>query len=95
MGLRLVVIFLRVVFYGAVIFMIIHVSSPQSETIWTVHETLGDLIMLALAFAVCLWLVIHFFMFPRTAESYRAWISFGPVVAPLAVVAAIAVWLWT
>jgi hypothetical protein len=95
MGLRIVVIFLRALFYAALIAMIVHVSGPQSETIWTVHETVGDLIMLALAFAVCLWLVIHFFMFPKTAEAYRAWVSFGPVVAPLALVAAVAVWLWT
>jgi hypothetical protein len=86
MGLRLLVMFLRTVFYGALVAMILHVSSPQSETIWAFYENPGDLIMLALGFALCLWIVIHFFMFPKTAEAYRAWVYFGLVVAPLAVV---------
>jgi len=80
------------VFLGALVAITVRLSSPQSETIWTVHETPGDLIRLALGFAVCLWIVIHFFMFPKTAEAYRAWVYLGLVVAPLALATAIAVW---
>ena len=79
-------------FLGALVAITVRLSSPQSETIWTVHETPGDLIRLALGFAVCLWIVIHFFMFPKTAEAYRAWVYLGLVVAPLALATAIAVW---
>jgi len=80
------------VFLGALVAITVRLSSPQSETIWTVHETPGDLIRLALGSAVCLWIAIHFFMFPKTAEAYRAWVYLGLVVAPLALATAIAVW---
>ena len=92
MGMRIVAIFLRVAFIGALAAITVRVSSPQSETIWTVYETPGDLIRLALGFAVCLWIVIHLFMLPKTAEGYRAWVYLGLVLAPLAWAVAIAIW---
>jgi len=66
MGLRILAIILRTLFFGALVVVTVHLSSPQSDTIWTAYETLGDLIRLALGFAVCLWIVIHLFMLPRT-----------------------------
>ncbi len=51
-----------------------------------------DLIRLALGFAVCLWIVMHLFMLPKTAEGYRTWVYLGLVVAPLALAVAIALW---
>jgi hypothetical protein len=62
MGLRIVAMLLRALFLGALVVVTVRVSSPQSETIWSVYETPGDLIRLALGFAVCLWIVIHLFM---------------------------------
>ena len=47
-GLRLLAILLRTVFFGALIAITVRLSSPQSETIWNVYETPGDLIRLAL-----------------------------------------------
>jgi hypothetical protein len=91
-GLRLLAILLRTVFFGALIAITVRLSSPQSETIWSVYETPGDLIRLALGFAVCLWIVIHFFMFPKKTDIYRAWIYLGLVVAPLALAIAIVIW---
>jgi hypothetical protein len=92
MGLRILAVFLRTVFLGALVAITVRLSSPQSETIWTVYETPSDLIRLALGFAVCLWIVIHFFMFPKTADVYRAWVYLGLVVAPLALAVAIVIW---
>jgi hypothetical protein len=92
MGLRIVAMILRALFIGALVVVTVRVSSPQSETIWSVYETPGDLIRLALGFAVCLWIVIHLFMLPKTAEGYRSWVYLGLVVAPLALAAAIAIW---
>ena len=91
-GQRILAIFLRVVFIGALVAITVGVSSPQSETIWTVYETPSDLIRLALGFAVCLWIGIHLFMLPKTAEGYRRWVYLGLVVAPLALAIAIAIW---
>jgi hypothetical protein len=42
----------------------------QSENLASVYESPGDLIRLALGFAVCLWIVSHLFMLPRTTEGY-------------------------
>jgi hypothetical protein len=58
MGLRVLAIVLRALFMGAFAVVVVRVSSPQSETIWSVYETPGDLIRLALGFAVYLWIVI-------------------------------------
>jgi hypothetical protein len=51
--------FLRLVFMGALVAIAIRVSLPQSETFWSVHETLGDLVRLGLGMAVCLWVAVH------------------------------------
>ena len=85
-------IILRALFIGALVAVTVRVSSPQSETIWSAYETPSDLIRLALGFAVCLWIVIHLFMLPRTAEGYRSWVYLGLVVAPLAWAVAIIIW---
>jgi hypothetical protein len=82
MGPRILAIILRTLFLGALVVVTVRLSSPQSETIWTAYETLGDLIRLALGFAVCLWIVIHLFMLPKGAEGYRTWVYLGLVGAP-------------
>jgi hypothetical protein len=92
MGVRILAIALRALFIGALVAVTVRVSSPQSESLASVHETLGDLIRLALGFAVCLWISIHLFMPPRTAEGYRTWVFLGLVVAPLAWAVAIIIW---
>ena len=91
-GMRILAVVLRALFIGAVVVVTLRVSSPQSESFASVYETPGDLIRLALGFAVCLWIVIHMFMLPRTAEGYRTWVYLGLAVAPLALAAAIAIW---
>ncbi|MGE5781028.1 MAG: hypothetical protein ACM30D_17220 [Hyphomicrobiales bacterium] len=92
MGLRILAIVLRALFIGALVAITVRVSSPQSESLASVYETPGDLIRLALGSAVCLWIVFHLFMLPRTAEGYRTWIYLGLVVAPLAWAIAIIIW---
>jgi hypothetical protein len=92
MGLRILAIVLRALFLGALVAITVRLSRPQSETIWSVYETPGDLIRLMLGVAVCLWIVLHLFMLPRTAEGYRSWVYLGLVVAPLAWAVAIAIW---
>ena len=91
-GLRILAIVLRALFIGALVAVTVRVSSPQSETFASVYETPGDLIRLALGFAVGLWVVIHLFMLPQTAEGYRMWVYLGLVVAPLAWAVAFYIW---
>jgi TRAP-type C4-dicarboxylate transport system permease small subunit len=92
MALRILAIILRALFIGALVAVTVRVSSPQSENLASVYETPGDLIRLALGIAVCLWIVIHLFMLPRTAEGYRTWVYLGFVVAPLSWAVAIVIW---
>jgi hypothetical protein len=92
MGLRILAMTLRALFIGALVAVTIRVSSPQSETLSSVYETPGDLVRLALGFAVCLWIIIHLFMLPKDAEGYRTWVYLGLVVAPFALAIAIAIW---
>ena len=90
--LRILVMVLRTLFFGALVAATVRLSSPQSETIWTFYDTPSDLIRVAVGFAVCMWIVVHFFMFPKRADVYRAWVRIGLVVTPLALAMAIAVW---
>ena len=90
--LRILVMVLRTLFFGALVAVTVRLSSPQSETIWTVYDTPSDLISVAVGFAVCIWIVVQFFMFPKRADVYRAWVRIGLVVTPLALAMAIAVW---
>ena len=92
MGLRIAATILRALFIGALVAVTVRVSSPQSETLASVYETPGDLVRLALGFAVCLWIVFHFFMLPRTAEGYRMWVYLGLVLAPLAWAVVFVIW---
>jgi hypothetical protein len=91
-GLRILAIVLRALFIAALVALTLRVSSPQSETFSSVPDSPADLIRLALGFAVCLWIVIHLFMLPRTAEGYMTWVYLGLVVAPLAWAVAIIIW---
>jgi hypothetical protein len=89
---RILIMFLRALFFGALGAVTVRLSSPQSETIWTVYESPGDLIRLAVGFAVCLWLVVHFFMFPKRPDIFRFWVYLGLPVSLFALAMAIAVW---
>jgi hypothetical protein len=90
--MRISAIVLRALFIGGLVVVTLRVSCPQSESFASVYETPGDLIRLTLGLAVCLWIVLHLFMLPSTAEGYRTWLYLGLVVAPLALAAAIAIW---
>ena len=67
-------------------------AAPRAKPFGPYTRPPGDLIRLALGFAVYLWIVIHLFMLPKDAEGYRTWVYLGLVVAPLALAVAIAIW---
>src|SRR5262245_35264471 len=55
-GMRIAGIFLRALFIGTLLVVVARVSFPQSESIWSVYETPGDLVRLALGFAAGVWI---------------------------------------
>lgn len=89
---RIAAIVLRSLSIAVLLALTWRVSSPQSETIWTAYETPGDLVRLILGLAVCLWLVVHLFILPRDASSYRTWLYLGLIVVPLGLLLTVAIW---
>ena len=72
--MRIAGIALRSIFLCALLVVTVWVSLPQNESIWSVYETPGDLVRVALGFIVCVWILFHLFMLPKDAEGYRTWI---------------------
>jgi hypothetical protein len=91
-GLRIAGIFLRALFIGTLLVVVARVSFPQSESIWSVYETPGDLIRLALGVAAGVWILVHLFTLPKDPEAYRAWVYLGLIVAPVVLLLAIVTW---
>ena len=90
--LRLAAVVVRAVFLCVLVAIIVHVSHPQSETIWTAHETPGDAMRLAVGIATSILIVLHIFIMPKDPESYRAWLYIGLGAMPFALIYLIASW---
>jgi hypothetical protein len=91
-GLRLLGNTLRVAFIICLLVLTVRVSMPQNETLWTVYDTPGDVVRLALGFAVCVWVAIQLFRPPKDAHGYRMWAYFGLIGVPFAVICLFAIW---
>ncbi|HEV2954744.1 MAG TPA: hypothetical protein VGX95_01380 [Xanthobacteraceae bacterium] len=92
MLVRIVGHLLRATFLLALIVLAIRVSAPQSETIWSAYETPGDLVRLMLGAVVAIGILVQLFRPPQDAQAYRTWAYLGIILAPLAVVVAVAAW---
>lgn len=91
-GVRVLGTILRIAFIALLLVVTVRVSLPQNETIWTVYDTPGDLIRMALGFVVCLWLAFQFFAAPKDAHSHRMWLYIGAAALPFAAICVIAIW---
>lgn len=91
-GLRVLGNTLRVAFILCLLVLTVRVSMPQNETIWTVYDTPGDVVRLALGFAVCVWVAIQLFRPPKDAHGYRMWTWFGLIGVPFAIICLFAIW---
>ena len=91
-GLRVTGSVLRCVFIACLLAITVLVALPQNESIWTAYETPGDLIRLALGFAVCIWVALQLFWAPNDAESYRTWVYFGLAAVPFSIICLFAIW---
>ena len=90
--LRIAGLILRAVFIVTLLVVTVHVSMPQSETIWTAYDTPGDLIRLILGLAVSIGIVIQLFTAPKDAQAYRTWLYLGVAAIPFAVICIIGIW---
>jgi len=82
----------RTTFIASLIVITARVASPQIERLWTLLDTPGDLIRVALGFAVCVWLLVHIFILPKDPGGYRTWLYLGLFLLPLTVLCAVVIW---
>lgn len=92
MLVRIVGHLLRAIFLLTLVVLVVRVSAPQNETVWSAYETPGDLIRLVLGAAVVIGILVQLFRPPKDAQAYRTWTYLGIILAPLAVVVAVAAW---
>ena len=83
---------LRAAFIACLLLIVIRVSMPQNETIWTVYDTPGDLVRMLLGFAVCVWIAIQLFRAPKDAHSLRTFVYFGIAAVPFAALCVYEFW---
>lgn len=91
-GVRVAAILLRTVFIGTLILVVLTVSMPQNERLWTIYDTPLDVVRLLLGLAVCLWLVTQLFKGPSDAAGHRTWLYLGIVAVPFALITLVYVW---
>jgi hypothetical protein len=82
----------RGVFLIVLVAVTARAASPQTETLWSVLETPGDLIRVAVGFVACAWFTAHIFIPPRDPGAYKIWLYLGPAILPFAVLCAVVVW---
>ncbi len=82
----------RTIFIATLIVITARVASPQIEVLWTLLDTPGDLIRVALGFGVCVWLLVHIFILPKDPDGYRTWLYLGLALLPLTVLCAVVIW---
>jgi hypothetical protein len=68
------------------------VASPQTETIWSISETPGDLIRVVVGALLCGWFAVQVFMLPKDDAAYRLWIYLGLALLPLLLLCAFVIW---
>jgi hypothetical protein len=92
LGLRVIGSILRIVFIASLLAITVRVAMPQSETIWTVYDTPGDVVRLALGLAVCIWVAVQLFRAPRDRHAYQTGVYFCLAAVPFALIFLIAIW---
>jgi mannose/fructose/N-acetylgalactosamine-specific phosphotransferase system component IIC len=90
--LRKTAVLLRTVFLVALVIVTIHVSLPQTSTLWTIYEVPGDLIRVVLGFVVSFGVAIQIFLMPKDTQAHRAWFYLGLATVPFIVICIVAIW---
>jgi hypothetical protein len=90
--LRLASFILRTVFIVSLIVVIARVSMPQSETLWTIFDTPGDVVRLLLGMVACAWIAFQLFTMPSDLQAHRTWLRLGVIAVPFVVICIIAIW---
>jgi hypothetical protein len=90
--LRIASLVLRTAFIVLLAVVIAHVSMPQSETLWTIFDTPGDVVRLLLGLAACGWLAVQLFTVPNDVHAHRTWVRLGMIAVPFLLICILAIW---
>lgn len=82
----------RALFLIVLIVITARAASPQIENIWSISETPGDFIRVAVGFVACAWFTAHIFIPPRDPGAFETWLYLGPAILPLSVLCAVVIW---
>jgi hypothetical protein len=83
---------LRTAFVVLLAVATLRISLPQSETIWTVYDSPGDLIRLLLGVVACAWITFQVFTAPLDLHANRTWLYLGVTAVPFVLVCIVYVW---
>jgi hypothetical protein len=89
---RMVGLVLRSIFIVLLMVGLVHLSMPQSETIWTIFDTPSDVVRLALGLAMAVWVGVQLFAVPRDPLAFRTWLYTGIAAVPFLVICIIGTW---
>jgi hypothetical protein len=89
---RTLALVLRTIFIAALVVVIVHVSMPQSASLWAAYDAPADLIRLIFGFAICAWLALQLFILPKDQGAYRTWLYLGLAAVPFVVICIVGVW---
>jgi len=89
---RMLALVLRTIFIAALVVVIVHVSMPQSASLWTAYEAPADLVRLVFGFAICAWLALQLFVLPKDPGAYRTWLYLGLAAVPFVVICIVGIW---
>jgi len=90
--LRIASLVLRTVFLVSLVIVTVHVALPQSSSIWTAYDSLGDMVRLGLGLAVCAWIAVQAFSVPTDLHAHKTWLYLGLAAIPFAVACMIGSW---
>ena len=90
--LRLAGVVLRTLFIVSLLVVILRVSMPQTESVWTAYAVPGDLIRVTLGLVASLWIAVQLFALPKDDQSHRVWLYLGLAAVPFALICMISVW---
>jgi hypothetical protein len=90
--MRILGLALRTLFLAVVLALTARVAGPQTETLLSAYDTPSELVRMALGAAVCVFVFVQIFRYPKDPADMRNWVFIGLAAVPLALLCAATIW---
>jgi uncharacterized YccA/Bax inhibitor family protein len=90
--LHIASIVLRTIFILLMLIVTVHVSMPQSSSMFSVYAAPIDLMRVMVGFAACLWLISQLFAAPGDVHAHRTWLYLGLTALPFGLICIVGIW---